>query len=504
MSYLKIKFNNLIQIFIVICFCILNFFQATEVLALTSFESHNFVSSAVKNIGPAVVKIDTERLVERQQFDPTLLDPLLRDLLGEQGITPERERGQGSGVIINENGLVLTNAHVVERVDKVSVTLADGSIRDGQVLGTDVVTDLALVKIDEDAYVGFAPLGNSEDLEVGDWAIALGTPYGLEKTVTLGIISSLHRDINSLGFSDKRLDLIQTDAAINPGNSGGPLINSNGEVIGINTLVRSGPGAGLGFAIPINLAKNVSDQLLKNGEVIHPYLGVQLISLNPRIAKEHNKDPNSLVQLPERNGALIQSVIPNSPAEKAGLRRGDLVIAAENISIEEPKALLDEVEKAHPDVFNLLLQLLEDGRLTDSKGRTVDFKNTLLIMTSNIGSKVIEKGGGGLGFEFSGDSVEDSQYNRIKSLVNEELKQYFRPEFLNRLDEIIVFRQLTKNEVKEIAEIMLQEVFIRLQDKGIKLNVTDAFKERLVEEGYNPSYGARPLRRAVMRLLEDS
>ncbi len=166
--------------------------------------------------------------------------------------------------------------------------------------------------------------------------------------------------------------------------------------------------------------------------------------------------------------------------------------------------LFDEVEKAHPDVFNLLLQLLEDGRLTDSKGRTVDFKNTLLIMTSNIGSKVIEKGGGGLGFEFSGDSVEDSQYNRIKSLVNEELKQYFRPEFLNRLDEIIVFRQLTKNEVKEIAEIMLQEVFVRLEDKGIKLNVTDAFKERLVEEGYNPSYGARPLRRAVMRLLEDS
>ena len=150
------------------------------------------------------------------------------------------------------------------------------------------------------------------------------------------------------------------------------------------------------------------------------------------------------------------------------------------------------------------MQLLEDGRLTDSKGRTVDFKNTLLIMTSNIGSKVIEKGGGGLGFEFSGDSVEDSQYNRIKSLVNEELKQYFRPEFLNRLDEIIVFRQLTKNEVKEIAEIMLQEVFVRLKDKGIKLNVTDAFKERLVEEGYNPSYGARPLRRAVMRLLEDS
>ena len=166
--------------------------------------------------------------------------------------------------------------------------------------------------------------------------------------------------------------------------------------------------------------------------------------------------------------------------------------------------LFDEIEKAHPDVFNLLLQLLEDGRLTDSKGRTVDFKNTLIIMTSNIGSKVIEKGGGGLGFEFSGESAEDSQYTRIRSLVNEELKQYFRPEFLNRLDEIIVFRQLNREEVKQIAEIMLKEVFGRMGEKGITLTVSDAFKERLVEEGYNPAYGARPLRRAVMRLLEDS
>jgi ATP-dependent Clp protease ATP-binding subunit ClpC len=164
--------------------------------------------------------------------------------------------------------------------------------------------------------------------------------------------------------------------------------------------------------------------------------------------------------------------------------------------------LFDEIEKAHPDVFNLLLQILEDGRLTDSKGRTVDFKNTLLIMTSNIGSKVIEKGGGGLGFELESDQSE-SQYNRIKSLVNEELKNYFRPEFLNRLDEIIVFRQLNKGEVKEISEILLKEVFARLTEQEIYLQVTDKFKDRLVEEGFNPAYGARPLRRAIMRLLED-
>ena len=360
MRFLKTKFSYLLKIGLLITF-IIYLYPFSEVLAFDYIDGHNFVSDAVKKVGPAVVRIDTERLVERQQFDPTLLDPLLRDLLGEPGMAPDRERGQGSGVIIDKDGLVLTNAHVVERVDNVSVTLADGTNREGQVLGTDSITDLALVKIDNQQDSSYAPLGDSEELEVGDWAIALGTPYGLEKTVTLGIVSSLHRDINALGFSDKRLDLIQTDAAINPGNSGGPLINSNGQVIGINTLVRSGPGAGLGFAIPINLAKNVSDQLLENGEVIHPYLGVQLISLNPKIAKEHNEDPNALVQLPERSGALIQSVIPNSPAEKAGLRRGDLVIAAENILIEEPKTLLDEVEKAQIGKI-FLLNVLRDNK----------------------------------------------------------------------------------------------------------------------------------------------
>ncbi|KAJ6688452.1 ATP-DEPENDENT CLP PROTEASE ATP-BINDING SUBUNIT CLPA-like protein CD4B CHLOROPLASTIC [Salix koriyanagi] len=165
--------------------------------------------------------------------------------------------------------------------------------------------------------------------------------------------------------------------------------------------------------------------------------------------------------------------------------------------------LFDEIEKAHPDVFNIMLQILEDGRLTDSKGRTVDFKNTLLIMTSNVGSSVIEKGGRKIGFDLDYDE-KDSSYNRIKSLVTEELKQYFRPEFLNRLDEMIVFRQLTKLEVKDIADIMLKEVFARLKTKEIELQVTERFRDRVVDEGYNPAYGARPLRRAIMRLLEDS
>jgi S1-C subfamily serine protease len=297
-------------------------------------------------VGPAVVRIDTERNVARPPFDPAMLDPLLRDLFGDPSGSM-RERGQGSGVVIDAGrGLVLTNAHVVDAVDSVAVTLADGRQLDGSVVGADPVTDLAVVRLSRQGELKAAPLGDSEALEVGDWAIALGSPFGLERTVTLGIVSSLHRDINSLGFADKRLDLIQTDAAINPGNSGGPLINASGEVIGINTLVRSGPGAGLGFAIPINLAKRVAGQLAEGGQVIHPYLGLQLVPLTARVARDYNRDPDALLQLPERDGALVQKVLPESPAESAGLRRGDLVVSIADQPVRTPAALLQEVEHA--------------------------------------------------------------------------------------------------------------------------------------------------------------
>ena len=340
------RFISIFSLFSIL-FCFL--FEPISVFALADFqesESHSFVANVASKVSPSVVRIDIEREFQTDEFESDLLDPLLKDLLGDLGTFPKKERGQGSGVIIDSSGLVLTNAHVVERVDRVIVTLQNGNQVDGTVVGTDQVTDLALVKIKEFPDLESAKLGDSEDIQVGDWAIALGTPYGLESTVTLGIVSSLHRDINSLGFSDKRLDLIQTDAAINPGNSGGPLINANGEVIGINTLVRSGPGAGLGFAIPINLASKVTNQLLTNGEVIHPYLGAQLVLLNERIAKEHNQDPNALIFLPERSGALVQSVIPQSPAEEGGLRRGDLVINAGGNAINDPKSLLRQVENA--------------------------------------------------------------------------------------------------------------------------------------------------------------
>ena len=352
---------RLCAVALLICFCSLIGALPVQASLSSAKASHSFVADVVHRVAPSVVRIDTERLVQRQPYDPTLIDPLLRDLLGQPGLGAERERGQGSGVVIDAEGLVLTNAHVVERVDEVTVTLADGEQRDGQVIGTDPITDLALVRLGSGERPSAAPLGDSEALEVGDWAIALGTPYGLERTVTLGIVSSLHRNINTLGFSDKRLDLIQTDAAINPGNSGGPLVNAAGEVIGINTLVRSGPGAGLGFAIPINLARRVAEQLLATGEVVHPYLGLQLVPLTPRIARDHNRDPNALLQLPEHSGALVQTVLPDSPAEQAGLRRGDLVISAAGLPVDGPQALLQEVDRAEIGA-PLPLEVLRSGQ----------------------------------------------------------------------------------------------------------------------------------------------
>ena len=306
--------------------------------------AHGFVAQAVGRVAPSVVRIDTERQVLMSGLDPGLDDPLLKELFGDLP-SSHRENGQGSGVVIGRDGLVLTNAHVVEGADRVQVSLADGTQCDGEVVGSDPVTDLAVVRLASTPQkLKAAPLGDSDALEPGDWAIALGHPYGLDSTVTLGIVSSLHRNISSLGFTDKRLELIQTDAAINPGNSGGPLINEAGEVIGLNTLVRAGPGAGLGFAIPINLAKGVAERLSSGGEVVHPYLGLQLVPLTIRRAKEHNADPNALVQLPEHDGALVQQVLENSPAVAAGLRRGDLVIAAGERNVRAPADLLAVVE----------------------------------------------------------------------------------------------------------------------------------------------------------------
>jgi len=307
----------------------------------------SFVATAVNRIGLAVVRIDTERTVTRRS-DPLLNDPFFREFFGNDSYGAPRQqlqRGQGSGFIIDRNGILLTNAHVVDNADKVTVTLKDGRIFQGKVMGVDEVTDLAVVKLEgTKGDLPIATLGNSDNVQVGDWAIAVGNPLGLDNTVTLGIVSTLKRSSAQVGIPDKRLEFIQTDAAINPGNSGGPLLNAQGEVIGINTAIRA-DAMGIGFAIPINTAKDIRVTLEKGQKVQHPYIGIQMTTLTIDMARENNSDPNATVQLPEVNGVLVMRVLPDMPAAEAGLRRGDVIVSIDGRSITKADEFQAIVEK---------------------------------------------------------------------------------------------------------------------------------------------------------------
>ncbi|MBI1242053.1 HhoA/HhoB/HtrA family serine endopeptidase [Umezakia ovalisporum] len=315
--------------------------------AKVAIGSTSFVTAAVNRVGKAVVRIDTERTIARR-IDPFMEDPFFRRFFGDgfpQQLPPEQLRGLGSGFIIDKGGLVLTNAHVVDKADRVTVRLKDGRTYEGKVQGIDEVTDLAVVKISPDRDLPVAPLGDSDQVQVGDWAIAVGNPLGFDNTVTLGIVSTLKRSSAQVGIADKRLDFIQTDAAINPGNSGGPLLNERGEVIGINTAIR--PDAmGIGFAIPIDKAKEIALKLQRDGRVIHPYLGVQMITLTPDLARQNNTDPNSPIQIPEINGVLVMRVVPDSPAASAGMRRGDVIVQIDRESITSADQLQNLVENS--------------------------------------------------------------------------------------------------------------------------------------------------------------
>jgi S1-C subfamily serine protease len=316
--------------------------------------SSSFVSKAVELVGAAVVRIDTERTITRR-IDPFYGDEALTGLPQQQLL-----RGQGSGFIIDRGGIILTNAHVVDRADKVTVILKDGRSLEGKVQGVDPVTDLAVVKVKGAKNLPTAQLGDSDIVKVGDWAIAVGNPFGLDNTVTLGIVSTLKRASSTVGMTDKRLDFIQTDAAINPGNSGGPLLDSQGRVIGINTAIRA-DATGIGFAIPINKAKTISTQLARGEKVSHPYLGVQMVTLTPEIATENNIDPNAPFQIPEINGVLVIRVLPNTAASVAGMRRGDTILEVDGTAIHDANQLQDVMENSHVSQ-QLQVRILRDGK----------------------------------------------------------------------------------------------------------------------------------------------
>ncbi len=309
--------------------------------------TNRFVSLAVEKVGGAVVRIDTERTVT--QTNPFADDPFFRRFFGDDFLPnaprERRLRGQGSGFIIDSDGMVLTNAHVVQQADQVSVNLKDGRTFDGRVLGADPVTDLAVIKV-EGNNLPTVTLGDSDQVRVGDWAIAVGNPLGLDNTVTLGIISTLSRPSSKVGIPDKRLDFLQTDAAINPGNSGGPLLNDRGEVIGINTAIRADAN-GIGFAIPVNKAKDIYPRLSQGKRVSHPYIGIRMISLNPELAKEINRDPNTGLLIPEVEGVLVMQVQADTPAARSGLRRGDVITQIDGTRVTSAEQLQRVVENSN-------------------------------------------------------------------------------------------------------------------------------------------------------------
>ena len=342
-SKLNIYNRKKLLLFLVIAMgiiCPLNLIS--KPLTQTKFNDANilsdksFVTKAIERTGSSVVTIDTQRYIKKRKFPKNsqlFLDPYFERFFGldlPYDNQPKLEQSQGSGFIFSD-GLVITNAHVVNGSDKVIVGLNNGKKSKAKLIGQDFFTDLAVLKIEGEGPWPKAQLGDSSKIKVGDWAIAVGNPFGLENTVTLGIISNLKRNVNQLGIYDKKLELIQTDAAINPGNSGGPLLNSNGEVIGINTLIRSGPGAGLSFAIPINKAKEIAYQLINNGKVIHPMIGISLID-------DRNFETNN-------NDVKVGYVLPKSPAEKSGIRVNDIITKVGNKVITKAEDVISEINK---------------------------------------------------------------------------------------------------------------------------------------------------------------
>ncbi|HLP89066.1 MAG TPA: HhoA/HhoB/HtrA family serine endopeptidase [Nostocaceae cyanobacterium] len=320
-----------------------------------------FVTKVVEKVGPAVVRLNSSRTVKSPLPDE-FNDPLFRRFFGSQipGMQERRvERGTGSGFIISDDGRILTNAHVVDGADKVQVLLKDGRTFEGKVIGRDELTDVAVVKIEAN-NLPEVTLGNSENLQPGEWAIAIGNPLGLDNTVTTGIISATGRSGNQIGAADKRVQFIQTDAAINPGNSGGPLLNARGEVIGMNTAIIQG-AQGLGFAIPIKTVQRISNQIISTGKAQHPYLGIQMAGLTPELKENINSDPNSGLTVNETEGVLIVKVMPNSPAEKAGIRAGDVIKKLNNQPMTEANDVQKAVEISQIGE-NLNLELRRNGQ----------------------------------------------------------------------------------------------------------------------------------------------
>lgn len=317
--------------------------------------SDNVVADIVEKVSPAVVNIDTLRTeVYRSPLAPFFDDPFFRYFFGDSPQSQERRvpvKGLGTGFVFRSDGYILTNNHVIEGAEEIKVTFKDGQQFNGKVVGKDPLTDIAVVKIDA-TNLPTVPLGDSDAARVGEFVIAIGNPYGLSHTVTTGVLSAKGRPISAGDSGREYENFLQTDAAINPGNSGGPLLNLKGEVIGINTAIL--PYAqGIGFAVPINMAKSILDQLISKGKVTRAWLGVYIQEVTPEIAEKFG--------LEKPKGALVSDIAPDSPAERANLMRGDIILKIDEKAIQSVSELQQTV-RSHRPGDNVKVELWRDKK----------------------------------------------------------------------------------------------------------------------------------------------
>jgi serine protease Do len=331
--------------------------------------SRNSFAPIVKKVLPEVVNISSTKVVQSRgssrQMPQMQMDPFSRqffgDNFGDQFNIPQmpregRERGLGSGVIVSPEGYILTNNHVVDGATDIRVTTADQQEYKARVIGTDPRTDIAVLKIDAKG-LPYITIGDSSQVQVGDYALAIGDPFGVGETVTMGIVSAMGR--TNLGIEDYE-DFIQTDAPINPGNSGGALVNDRGELIGINTAILShgsGGNQGVGFAVPVNLARSVMEQVLKNGKVTRAYLGVSIQNVTPVLAKTFGES--------ESRGALVGDVVPGSPAQKSGLQRGDIILELNGKPVADSNQLRMAISMMAPETM-VNLKVWRNGNTHDT------------------------------------------------------------------------------------------------------------------------------------------
>jgi len=363
-----------------------------------------------KSVTPAVVAIQSTQVIKVQQ-SPFMMDPFFRQFFGNTpgfGVPREqRERALGSGVIVAPEGYILTNNHVIAHANSIEVTLADKRVLKGKVVGADPQTDIAVIKVDGGSNLPTAPLGDSNNLHVGDTVMAFGNPFMQYFTVTRGTVSALGR---SLYDPNKFENFIQTDAAINPGNSGGPLVNVRGQVIGINTAILSGgtgPGGegsfmGIGFAIPVNMAHHVMEDLIKTGKVSRGYLGAEISSLSPDMAKQFN--------VPDTAGALVQNLTPDGPAAKAGLKVGDVIRKFNGQTVEGSSELTASVTNSNPGSV-ATLDILRDGH-------PMTIKLTLGERPSNLQASVTP---GGSSEAPSGSALKGITVQNLTPAIRQQL-----------------------------------------------------------------------------------